>query len=325
MTLNTMTKPILGVSKCLEFDNCRYDGKMIANDFVRKLKDHVDFVPVCPEMGIGLGNPRPPIRLVKIGGEKNLYQPSSDENLTQKMNEFSKEFLDNLKVLDGFILKHSSPTCGVRNVKLYHKIGKAVGYDQTNGIFTEMVLKKFPYIIVEDEARLRNPVLRDSFLTRVYTMTRLREVLESKDSLIQYCKDNEMLFMCYDESGPKRLEEILTQFSEEGFEEKFIASVYGILNKIPSADALNSTYVYIYSLLEDKLTMPEKEYFREVIKDFSQGLVLPSQVSTLLYSWALRFEATSIISQTIFEPYPKRLMPISSESRTYSLIDYKKA
>ena len=241
------------------------------------------------------------------------------------MNEFSKEFLDNLKVLDGFILKHSSPTCGVRNVKLYHKIGKAVGYDQTNGIFTEMVLKKFPYIIVEDEARLRNPVLRDSFLTRVYTMTRLREVLESKDSLIQYCKDNEMLFMCYDESGPKRLEEILTQFSEEGFEEKFIASVYGILNKIPSADALNSTYVYIYSLLEDKLTMPEKEYFREVIKDFSQGLVLPSQVSTLLYSWALRFEATSIISQTIFEPYPKRLMPISSESRTYSLIDYKKA
>ena len=53
-----------------------------------------------------------------------------------------------------------------------------------------MVLKKFPYIIVEDEARLRNPVLRDSFLTRVYTMTRLRDALESKDSLIQYCKDN---------------------------------------------------------------------------------------------------------------------------------------
>lgn len=70
MSMNTMTKPILGVSKCLEFDNCRYDGKMIGNDFVRKLKDHVDFVPVCPEMGIGLGNPRPPIRLVKIGGEK---------------------------------------------------------------------------------------------------------------------------------------------------------------------------------------------------------------------------------------------------------------
>jgi uncharacterized protein YbbK (DUF523 family)/uncharacterized protein YbgA (DUF1722 family) len=319
-----MTKPILGVSKCLEFENCRYDGKMIGNDFVRKLKDHVDFVPVCPEVGIGLGTPRPPIRLVKIGGEKSLYQPSSGENLTQKMQEFSKMFLDSHKVLDGFILKHSSPSCGVRNVKLYHKIGQAVGYDQSSGMFTEMVLKKFPYIIVEDEARLRNPVLRDSFLTRLYSMTRLRESFESKESLMEFCKDNEMLFMVYDQSGPKKLDALLSQFSEDGFEEKFTATVYDILNKIPSADALNSTYVYIFSLLEDKITLPEKEYFANMIRDFSQGLVLPSQVSTLLYSWALRFDMKSIISQTIFEPYPKGLVPISPESRKYSLIDLNK-
>ena len=97
------------------------------------------------------------------------------------MKDFSKKFLEEHGVFDGFILKHSSPTCGVRNVKLYHKIGKAVGYDQTMGIFTELVIKKFPTIVVEDEARLRNPVLRDSFLTRLYTMTRLRESLTSKD------------------------------------------------------------------------------------------------------------------------------------------------
>ena len=319
-----MIKPILGVSKCLEFENCRYDGKMVGNDFVRKLKGHADFVPVCPEMGIGLGSPRPPIRLVKIGGEKNLYQPSNGENLTQKMNDFSKEFLDNLKVLDGFILKHSSPTCGVRNVKLYHKIGKEVGYDQTNGIFTEMVLKKFPYIIVEDEARLRNPVLRDSFLTRVFTMTRLRQSVISKDSLIQFCKDNEMLFMCYDQSGPKKLIEMIPLFFQDRFEEKFTAYVYDILNKIPSADALKNTYVYLHSLLEEKLTLNERDYFDELIRAFAKGLVLPSQISTLLYSWALRFEINPIISQTIFKPYPNDLVPISQEGRTYSLVNYRK-
>jgi uncharacterized protein YbbK (DUF523 family)/uncharacterized protein YbgA (DUF1722 family) len=297
---------------------------MIGNDFVRKLKGHVDFIPVCPEMGIGLGSPRPTIRLVKIGGEKNLYQPSNGENLTQKMNEFSEKFLDNHNLMDGFILKHSSPTCGVRNVKLYHKIGKEVGYDQTAGIFTDMILKKFPYIIVEDEDRLRNPVLRDSFLTRVYTMRHLRESLESKNSLIQFCKDNEMLFMCYDQLGPKKLTHMISLYPQDGFEEKFTASVFDILNKIPSSDALNSTYVYIYSLLKDKLNLAEKDYFDEMIRDFAQGLVLPSQVSTLLFSWALRFEIKSIVSQSIFEPYPKALIPIRKEGRTYTLVDYNK-
>ncbi|MFB5618522.1 MAG: DUF523 and DUF1722 domain-containing protein [Candidatus Nitrosomaritimum aestuariumsis] len=315
-----MIKPILGVSKCLEFDNCRYDGKLIGNDFVRRLKDHVDFVPVCPEVGIGLGSPRQPIRLVKINKEKNLYQPSTDENLTQKMKDFSKKFLEEHGVLDGFILKHSSPTCGVRNVKLYHKIGKAVGYDQTMGIFTELVIKKFPTIVVEDEARLRNPVLRDSFLTRMYTMTRLRESLTSKDFLLDFCKNNEMLFLCYDHAGPKRLIELLSSYSQKDFEQKFTALVFEILNKIPDSDSLYRTYAYIFSLLKDKLTVVEKDYFDVIQRDFSQSLVLPSQISTLLYSWALRFDIKSIISQTIFEPYPKKLVQEYSKNRDYSLL-----
>ena len=64
---------------------CRYDGSRINNNFVRNMKKYVDFVPVCPEVGIGLGTPRKPVRLVKINGKKNLYQPSSEKNLTEEM------------------------------------------------------------------------------------------------------------------------------------------------------------------------------------------------------------------------------------------------
>ena len=84
-------------------------------------------------VGIGLGSPRQPIRLVKIGEKPNLYQPSSGQNLTQDMSDFGEEFLGGLSALDGFILKNSSPTCGTRNVKVYHKIGKEVGFDRGNG------------------------------------------------------------------------------------------------------------------------------------------------------------------------------------------------
>ena len=83
------SRPIIGISKCLEFEMCRYDGSRINNNFVRIMKKYVDFVPTCPEVGIGLGSPIKPIRLVKIKGQKNLYQPSTKKNLTQDMHNFT--------------------------------------------------------------------------------------------------------------------------------------------------------------------------------------------------------------------------------------------
>ena len=297
---------------------------MISNDFVKNLKSYVDFLPVCPEVGIGLGSPRPPIRLVKIGGEKNLYQPSNGENLTQKMNDFATKFLDGIQDLDGFILKQSSPTCGVRNVKVYHKIGKAVGYDKGMGIFTEAIIKKFPNAIIEDEDRLRNPILKDSFLTRLYTMARLRESMSSKDSLSEFCKNNEMLFLCYDHTSSKKITDLISDYSfTNNFQNKFTQLVFDILNRIPSSNSLYATYTYIFSLLEDRLTVPEKEYFEANLRDFTQGIVMPSQVSTLLYSWALRFEKKSIVHQSIFEPYPKKISITNAKKREYSLLDCK--
>ena len=44
------------------------------------MKKFVDFVPVCPEVGIGLGTPRKPIQTSQNQmDKKSLYQPSSEE------------------------------------------------------------------------------------------------------------------------------------------------------------------------------------------------------------------------------------------------------
>ena len=50
------------VSKCLEFDKCRYNGLSINDSIIRSLKDYVEFIPICPEVEIGLDTPRDPIR-----------------------------------------------------------------------------------------------------------------------------------------------------------------------------------------------------------------------------------------------------------------------
>ena len=86
-------KPKIIVSKCLEFDTCRYDGQMITNRYVDKLKDFIEFKPICPEVEIGMGTPRAPIRVIKVDEEMTIYQEETKKDFTQKMNNFSDNYL----------------------------------------------------------------------------------------------------------------------------------------------------------------------------------------------------------------------------------------
>lgn len=98
-------KPIILISKCIEFDNCRFNGQTISSDFVKKLKKFVDFKPVCPEVEIGLGVPRNPIKIVEKKNDKlSIVQPETGKDVTRDMNTFSEKFLNDLE-LDGAILK----------------------------------------------------------------------------------------------------------------------------------------------------------------------------------------------------------------------------
>ncbi len=64
--MRNFSRPKVVISKCLEFENVRYDGGIISSVFVKKLMPHVDFIPVCPEVEIGLGTPRDPLRIVSV-------------------------------------------------------------------------------------------------------------------------------------------------------------------------------------------------------------------------------------------------------------------
>ena len=80
--------PIVLVSKCLGFDACRYNQQIIEDKFVKKLTPHVKFLNVCPEVEIGLGTPREPVRLVFEGDEVKMIQPDTGKDLTRKMKRF---------------------------------------------------------------------------------------------------------------------------------------------------------------------------------------------------------------------------------------------
>ena len=150
-------RPIVVISRCIDFDSCRYNGKVIRASLREHLEPLVDLRPICPELEIGLGVPRDPVTLVR--GDKGctrMVQPSTGRDLTAAMNAFSERFLESLDAVDGFILKSRSPSCAVRD----HEGGP--------GLFAARVIERFPGVPIEDESRLADEALRRSFLDRVF-------------------------------------------------------------------------------------------------------------------------------------------------------------
>ena len=151
--MRDFTKPVVVVSKCIEFEPVRYNGQMMTSDLVRSLKPLVEFTPVCPEVGVGLGVPREPIRIVKGDDGLRLIQPATGLDLTDRMNRFSREFLDALPEVDGFILKSKSPSSAMKDAKIYPSteqvspLGKGPGF--FGGAVVEEVRRFFPERVFE--------------------------------------------------------------------------------------------------------------------------------------------------------------------------------
>ena len=322
--MGDFSRPIIGISKCLEFEMCRYDGSRINNNFVRNMKKYVDFVQVCPEVGIGLGTPRKPIRLVKIDGIKNLYQPSSEKNLTEEMHNFTKKFVSSVDNLDGFIFKRDSPTCGISNVRLYHKLGTDSGYQKTTGMFSDGVSSEFPNMVKEDEKRLENITIREHFLTRIFVLANLRESLElqSIEKLFEFYSKNMLLFLCHDEKLTAELGLIFR--AEDDFKiisKKFENLVYEILSFPIKKSPMIDTFDYMFHYVESRLSKSEKSHYCSLINDFENDLISQSEISTLLYSWALRYDVKIILEQSLFDPFPKKLLLDLVESKKeYSVL-----
>ena len=317
-------RPIIGISKCLEFDMCRYDGSRINNNFVRNMKKYVDFVQVCPEVGIGLGTPRKPIRLVKIDGVKSLYQPSSEKNLTEEMHNFTKKFVSSVDNLDGFIFKRDSPTCGISNVRLYHKLGTDSGYQKTTGMFSEGVSAEFPNMVKEDEKRLENITIREHFLTRIFVLANLRESLElqSVEKLFEFYSKNMLLLLCHNEKLTAELGVLFT--NEDNFKiisKKFENIIYEILSFPIQKSPMINTFDYMFNFVKSKLSESEKSHYQSLIDEFENNLIAHSEISTLLYSWALRYNVQLILEQSLFDPFPKNLLLDLVESKKqYSVL-----
>src|SRR5256886_15629531 len=80
----------LGISACLLGHEVRYDGGHKRDPFLAEtLGRFVEWVPVCPEVELGLGVPREPIRLERDPAAPRLVAANSRRGLTRAMTRLA--------------------------------------------------------------------------------------------------------------------------------------------------------------------------------------------------------------------------------------------
>jgi uncharacterized protein YbbK (DUF523 family) len=166
----------LGISACLLGHEVRYDGGHKRDPFLTdELGKCVEWVPVCPEVEIGMGTPREPLQLVHVGRTTRMVTASSGIDYTDRMNEWATARVEMLarEDLDGYVLKSKSPSCGVWNVKVAGVDGSTAMNGR--GLFASVLLERFPLLPVEEEGRLADPAVRADFMKRVIAYKRRKD------------------------------------------------------------------------------------------------------------------------------------------------------
>jgi len=316
--LGDFVKPKVIISKCIEFANVRWDGQIVSSDFVKSLIPHVEFFPVCPEVEIGLGVPRHPIRIVLLNGELRLKQPKTNLDLTEKMRSFAYSFLDSLHEVDGFILKSRSPTSAIRDARIYPSIEKKVApISKGPGFFAATVLERFPHLAVEDEGRLRNPRIKEHFLTKLFTLASFREVKKSNslNDLVRFHSENKLLFKTYNQKETRNLGRTVANQQKKTFEEVVVdyeKHLSRTLKRAPRCGSNINVMTNAFGYFSDKLSKKEKKFFLDLLQKYMDGKLPLSVTTGILKSWIIRFKEEYLTNQTFFEPYPEELKDIDA-------------
>lgn len=306
-------RPILGVSSCLQGENVRYDGAHKRDSWLNdQLGQFVDYQGFCPEVGIGLGIPRPPIRLV-VEDEQTRVKGTKDASLdvTEALQMYAFDTLPKLQGLDGYIFKSKSPSCGVFRVKRY--TAKGAPDSKGVGAYAEVILQQMPNLPVEEEGRLNDPVLRENFINRIYVHTRWRMLLTAgvtAKSLTDFHMCHKYMVMAHSQAAYKRLGRMLSNLKgcdmDKVAEDYFTELMVALRRRVSRARHVNALQ-HIQGYLKRDISTADKQELATSIEDYRRGEV-PLVVPVKLLAHYFRCHPdVYIAAQAYLQPYPAAL------------------
>jgi len=305
----------VGVSNCLLGQKVRFDaGHKYDRYITAVLGPFFRFVPVCPELGVGMDVPRESVRLEGTVDTPLLIGNKTQTDWTDRMNRYSKQRVRrrDLAGLDGYILKKSSPSCGMERVEVYGKGGMPARTGV--GLFAAALLERFPLLPVEEEGRLNDPRLRENFIVRVFGHHRLRLLFSgryTRGKVVDFHSREKYLLMAHSPAHYKTLGKLVARVKEltptamkDEYSRLFME---GLRVKTTIRKNVN-VQQHILGYLKKQLTPEEKQDILAVIGDYHQGLVPIVVPLTLLRHYILKHDIEYVRDQHYLNPHPKELI-----------------
>jgi len=317
VTLRSPDSPIrIGVSSCLLGEEVRFDGGHKRDPFlVGTFGPFVEWVPVCPEVEVGMGTPREPIRLVRAPGSGvRLVGTRSGDDWTDRMTRFARARVDALASLDlsGYVLKKDSPSCGMERVKI-HPDGPGMSERNGTGLYAAALRTRFPSLPVEEEGRLSDPRLRENFVQRVFAYHRLRALFGSRwtvGDLVRFHTAHKLVLLAHHPAAYTVLGRLVASASTQsraalrtGYEEAFMAALARVATPGRHANVLQHIAGYFKKTLDE----PSRTELQDLIDDHRRGLVPLIVPITLIRHHVRRLGLEYLAGQVYLDPHPKEL------------------
>ena len=307
-------KPKIAVSACLVGQKVRYNGDAAEfRTLSRKWSQHLELVPICPEIGIGMGVPRPTIRLVKREGKLTLVNPKNGDDFTDKMIDYSQIQSDLLSQsgIAGFVFKKDSPSCGLERVKVYRGDNPQAVRDGM-GLFSMIFTSLNPHIPVIEEGRLTDPKQAEHFLSRVHFYHEWLIMGENgwdASKIMQFHNENKLYLLSRAPQMKRILGRLIAEKFDEGIHPDLVALEYmtqaqKALNVLTKKGRIAHTMERVLGRFSNRLTKAERQEMLELIHGFRKGILPRSAPLVLLNHYLRRYQMEDKIMNRFISSVP---------------------
>jgi uncharacterized protein YbgA (DUF1722 family)/uncharacterized protein YbbK (DUF523 family) len=305
----------IGISSCLLGEEVRWDGGHKRDRFVTEtLGEFFEWVPVCPELEVGMGIPREPVRLTGDVESPRMVGARSGKDWTGAMRDYSRHRVRALERLDlsGYLLKSDSPSCGMERVRVHPVKGAPV--KKGTGLFARELIRHFPLLPIEEEGRLNDPRLRENFLERVFAYRRWRDLEASgcrRGALVAFHTAHKFLILSHSPRHYRFLGRLVAAAKQHS--PKRLAASYGeaFMEALRTPATVKSHFNVLQHLagfLKVALDASDRQELGEVMEDYRRGRVPLVVPLTLLKHHLRRHSISFVAGQVYLNPHPRELM-----------------
>lgn len=309
-----MSKILVGVSECLLGAQVRFDGGHKRNRYITDvLSDYVEFRPVCPEVAIGMGIPRKPIRLIVSDGQERIRGVENpDMDVTDELVKEAESAVEKMPDICGYIFMQNSPSCGVYGLKRYGENGYSID-SKGRGAYAKRFMELMPLVPVEEAGRLNDAGLRENFITRIFALYDWHQTVmpaPTAKKLINFYSRYKYQVMAHHVPSYFLIGKFLANLANRSIEDvsnEFIHLLMTALSHQATRKGNANALMHLRGYLKLHITKQEKEELSHTIESYAKGIVPLIVPLTLLKHHLMTLNDPYLKSQTFWAPHPEEL------------------